>query len=516
MIRNFVAGALWGGVVAGLGLGVISQVTPMPGMAGLSQSGGTPAAATPVAAAEAGGAVDVAPKADGAAPKPAVIAAADAPMGVEPVDPAPAAVDQAEPAVPAEAGSAEAVIALAPATPAPATPAPATPAPEVPQPVASDTAPAAPKAPDAVENAPDVAASADAIPKAATPEALPQAGGAEPAVVAADLPPPPLAQAEEHLLEAAPVPAVEPAPALITPDPAPAPEVAVVPEALPDAAAPETLAPDTLTPDTLTPDTLAPSAALKSEVAGVTTGRLPRIGDAAQAVDPSPIADDAPPIVRFARAFQNDSGKPLFAVILRDTGAADVDRAKLAALPFPISFVVDPLAENAADAATIYRAAGQEVLMLASGIPDGAQASDLEQTFQAHGSTLPDAVAVVDLAAGGFQDNRPLATQVVPLIKLQGRGLITFDRGLNAADQVARREDVPSATIFRQLDAEGEDAPVIRRYLDRAAFKAAQEGRVMVLGDTRAETIAALMEWTVEGRASSVTLAPATAVMAVQ
>jgi polysaccharide deacetylase 2 family uncharacterized protein YibQ len=105
---------------------------------------------------------------------------------------------------------------------------------------------------------------------------------------------------------------------------------------------------------------------------------------------------------------------------------------------------------------------------------------------------------------------------VVPLIKSQGRGLITFDRGLNAADQVARREDVPSATIFRQLDAEGEDAPLIRRYLDRAAFKAAQEGRVMVLGETRPETIAALMEWTVEGRASSVTLAPATAVMAVQ
>ena len=123
---------------------------------------------------------------------------------------------------------------------------------------------------------------------------------------------------------------------------------------------------------------------------------------------------------------------------------------------------------------------------------------------------------MIDLASGGFQDNRPLATLVVPLIKAQGRGLITYDMGLNAADQVARREDVPSAAIFRQLDAEDEDVPVIRRYLDRAAFKAAQEGRVVVLGQTRPETIAALMEWTLEGRASSVTLAPATAVMTVQ
>jgi polysaccharide deacetylase 2 family uncharacterized protein YibQ len=39
---------------------------------------------------------------------------------------------------------------------------------------------------------------------------------------------------------------------------------------------------------------------------------------------------------------------------------------------------------------------------------------------------------------------------------------------------------------------------------------------VVVLGTTRAETIAALMEWTVEGRASSVALAPVSAVLSVK
>ena len=291
---------------------------------------------------------------------------------------------------------------------------------------------------------------------------------------------------------------------MITMDPEPVtPELAVKPSLRNDTA----------------PDTLPATAALESDVEGVTMGRLPRIGDAADAPAeeaPAILAEDAPPIQRFARPFQNDSGKPLFAVLLRDTGGADVDRARLAALPFPITFVVDPLAASAAEAATIYRAAGQEVVMLASGIPEGAQASDLEQTFQAHAGTLPDAVAVMDLVTGGFQDNRPLATQVVPVIKAQGRGLITFERGLNAADQVARREDVASATIYRHLDAEGQDTPLIRRLLDRASFTAAQEGRVMVLGDTRPETIAALMEWTLEGRASLVTLAPVTAVMSVK
>ena len=123
-------------------------------------------------------------------------------------------------------------------------------------------------------------------------------------------------------------------------------------------------------------------------------------------------------------------------------GLPDLDRAKLAALPFPISFVIDPLDPSASAAAAIYRAAGKEVVMLASGIPTGATASDLEQTFQANAGVLPEAVAVMDLGAKGFQDNRPLATMVVPIIKDQGRGLVTFEAGLNAADQVARREDV--------------------------------------------------------------------------
>ena len=67
--------------------------------------------------------------------------------------------------------------------------------------------------------------------------------------------------------------------------------------------------------------------------------------------------------------------------------------------------------------------------------------------------------------------------------------------------------------IFRRLDGEGESIATIRRYLDRAAFKAAQEGVVVVIGDTREATVAAILEWTVEGRAATVTLAPVTAVL---
>ena len=263
-----------------------------------------------------------------------------------------------------------------------------------------------------------------------------------------------------------------------------------------------------------------PSLAAKGQVPA--TERLPKIVPVAPTPAPQSatapealvtLPDDAPPIDRYARPFDNAAGKPLFAVVLIDTGDPQIDRAALAAIPFPVTFALDPTAPESALAASIYRAAGQEVVMLATGLPAGATAADIEVSFGAHEAALPEAVAVLDLEAGGFQGDRPLSTLVVPVLKGQGRGLLSWDRGLNAASQVARREGLRSGVIFRRLDGEGEPVAQIRRYLDRAAFKAAQDGRVIVAGETRPDTVQALLEWAVEGRASSVALAPLTAAL---
>jgi hypothetical protein len=140
----------------------------------------------------------------------------------------------------------------------------------------------------------------------------------------------------------------------------------------------------------------------------------------------------------------------------------------------------------------------------------------MEQTFQTLDLALPEAVVLLDRRTGGFQDSLDLARQAVPIVAQQGRGIVTYERGLNSADQVARREGVPRATIFRILDAEGESIPKMRNYLDRAAFKAAQEGRVVVIGMAVPETVAAILEWTVEGRASSVAIAPISAALSTE
>jgi polysaccharide deacetylase 2 family uncharacterized protein YibQ len=254
---------------------------------------------------------------------------------------------------------------------------------------------------------------------------------------------------------------------------------------------------------------------------GVIIGRLPKIGDAPKPETPATElpatveAEDLRPIILHAAAFENPEGKPLFSIVLIDSGAPALNRAALADLPFPVSFALDPLDPATAERAAIYRSAGKEVVMLATGIVEGAQASDVEVAFQAMEQGLPQAVAVMDLPEKRFQDNRPLASLVVPVIASQGRGLLTWDQGLNAADQVARREDLAAAVVFRPIDAVGEDDTAIRRGLDRAAFKSAQDGRVTVVGRTTDETIAALLEWTVEGRAATVALAPLSAVLTI-
>jgi uncharacterized protein len=353
---------------------------------------------------------------------------------------------------------------------------------------------------------------------AAVPEvpALPEPE-ASPAVVAA-----PVADPASPVI---PAPVTEPEP--VTPpvaaDSADTPDLAEVADAPAAPQIPEVeQGPSTLQPDqplgTAGGSTLPAAARLPLEGGDGPGQRLPQVGTAPAPAEAAPLPEvsltDDRALAQFAAAFANPDAKPLFAVLLIDTGDAAIDRQAVAALPFPVSIVVDPLSPDAASHAALYRAGGKEVVMLASGIPAGATPADLEQTFEAHARVLPEAVAVIDSAAGAFQNDRPLSTQLVPILAAQGRGLLTWDRGLNAADQVARREGLATAMVFRQIDAEGEDVPVMRRYLDRAAFKAAQEGTAMVVGTLRPETLAALLEWTIEGRASTIALAPVSAVLA--
>jgi polysaccharide deacetylase 2 family uncharacterized protein YibQ len=289
------------------------------------------------------------------------------------------------------------------------------------------------------------------------------------------------------------------------------------PEALPEVAT-EQITPDTPLTEESNSSTFEPAPGLPRAGEGVIIGRGTDTdtapADAAPA-DAGAAPADSRPIAAFAAPFENPDAKPAFAIVLIDDGRADLDRAGLASLPIPATIALDPLDPASPERAAAYRAAGKEVVMLVTGIAEGAQASDVEVAFQSMSQGLPEAVAAMDLATPAFQNNRGLSSAVVPILKAQGRGLLTWDEGLNAADQVARREDLEAATVFRDISTAGADPVAVRRLLDRAVFKAGQEGRVAVVGTADAGTLAALLEWTVEGKAATVALAPVTAVLKV-
>jgi polysaccharide deacetylase 2 family uncharacterized protein YibQ len=94
-----------------------------------------------------------------------------------------------------------------------------------------------------------------------------------------------------------------------------------------------------------------------------------------------------------------------------------------------------------------------------------------------------------------------------------GRGLVTVSKGLNMALRAAEQAEVPAGLIFRDLDGDGQDVRVIRRFLDQAAFRARQETGVMLLGRMRPDTISALVLWGTANRAGQVALAPMSAIL---
>ncbi len=252
----------------------------------------------------------------------------------------------------------------------------------------------------------------------------------------------------------------------------------------------------------------------------IRTDRLPRIG-----VDPAPEtpAEEAeedvvdaslPAVLRHAAEVSVAPDQPRLAVILIDDGINTDARADLIALPFPVTIAIDPLATDAAEAAAAYRAAGMEVLMLASALPARATASDLDVLFEGFLAALPESIGLIDTPGGGFQTNRPLAQLLVPLLERDGHALVSYARGLNAAAQIAANAGLAHGQVFRVLDDDGESVFTIRRYLDRAVFEAGREGSVIVLGRAaNLETMAGLLAWRMEGRADQVALVPVSAAL---
>ena len=85
--------------------------------------------------------------------------------------------------------------------------------------------------------------------------------------------------------------------------------------------------------------------------------------------------------------------------------------------------------------------------------------------------------------------------------------------GLNGASQSASSAGIPIAAIDRDLDPDGQNAMVIRRFLSQAAFNARQQNEVVVLARLRPDTVTALQIWAQQDRAKSLNLVPISAIL---
>ncbi|MBY5970963.1 divergent polysaccharide deacetylase family protein [Ferrimonas balearica] len=241
------------------------------------------------------------------------------------------------------------------------------------------------------------------------------------------------------------------------------------------------------------------------------TGPLTERG-AQSATAPEAATPDLPPIEAFAADYDADDPRPRMAIVLIDEGDDRVSMNSLRSFPYPLSFAVDASRPDAALAMQAYRAAGFEVLLRAD-LPEGATPGDVETAAQTWFAEVPEAVAVMEEGPGLLQRGSETSEQLAEVLADSGHGLLLYPEGLDTARKLAVREGVPAVTLFRDFDAQGEDARVIRRFLDYAALKSEQEGGVVMVGRLRPETVSALLVWGLAERANQVHLVPASAVL---
>jgi len=253
---------------------------------------------------------------------------------------------------------------------------------------------------------------------------------------------------------------------------------------------------------------LPEDGALPDLLTEVMPGQPDPVQGGSVAVSPGAAAGTDSAMVRNARAFANVQGRPLFSILLVDDGRTPVDMAALAVGDMALTLLIDPALPDAEARAAAWRDAGQEVAVIGWGdaLPQGAEAR-LDEIAR----RWPGALALVEDAARPLSDGQVL--DVAGGLRAAGLGLVMHDRERDEAALAARREGLASGRIFRDLDGQQESVPVIRRYLDRAAFKAREDGSVIVMGRMRPQTVQAVLEWALDGKASGLALAPLSAVL---
>jgi polysaccharide deacetylase 2 family uncharacterized protein YibQ len=341
----------------------------------------------------------------------------------------------------------------------------------------------------------------------------------------------------------------------VTPEPAPAPEVATAPASQPTpdtetASRPEAtgsvdapavapgedevaiVTPSVEDTEPARPPALGvPMPEIDNPVTEIPVHRLPQVEEPVTEVEtPSAPSEDAAPttpepvtsppaaspdgaLMTNRVAFDNPEGRPLLSIVLIYAGDEGLDQDMLMTFSFPVTFAVPADLPDATAVAKRLAGAGFEVIAMAPAtVADWTKANAPAGVAETY-ARIPEAVAFVDAPKAALQKDMDTAGSVIAALKAPGLGYLSYDQGLNTADKTAQRLGVQSGLIFNVLDGERENGVVIKRYLDRAAFEAGKTGQTIVIGHTYPETVTALFSWGMSGRPQTIALAPVSAAL---
>ncbi len=208
-----------------------------------------------------------------------------------------------------------------------------------------------------------------------------------------------------------------------------------------------------------------------------------------------------------------DTSLPLFSIIVIDRSGSGLPLSEVAAYPAPLTVALDPTQPGAIEASEGYAASGHEVLILANSLPSDAAPLAAAAALTQLLNQMPTAVGVLLPPGSPFVRDATRASELTAILAQSGHGLVSLPQGLDALGRAAAVADVPDAEVFRVLDSQDEGVPLMMRYMDRAAFQAARDGSVVVLGIVQQKTMEALNQWFEGRRAATVAVAPISKVM---
>lgn len=226
-------------------------------------------------------------------------------------------------------------------------------------------------------------------------------------------------------------------------------------------------------------------------------------GPADEVNEQSQIAPVGPAIDAFAVPPVPTDNQPLMAVVLVDNGNMRLDPDILGSLPFTVTIAVP--AKNDVHNALMryYRDEGFEVALLID-LPEGSNATEVTEILDKAISTVSEATTILERTPGTLQNSREITTALADRLALSGHGLVLYDTGVNPALERAKSVAVPVKTIYRNLDQDNGNERAMRRFLDGAAFRAQQEGSVIITASPSPSVISALTFWSLQERSSSV------------